>query len=85
VTDRKADAPRDPVVAYDVMRFAANRLAAIYASRATIGGIEDPAILAIAELYAEVEAVDSHDMAAQDAATASFRARRSELEAETSS
>ena len=60
---------------YDVMREAANRLMGVCAQRSTAGGPEDPAVLAIAVVLNEVEAVDPRDLDAQRAAAEGFRAR----------
>lgn len=38
--DADAPVPDDPVAVYDVMREAANRLAAVYAQQVTVGGID---------------------------------------------
>jgi len=65
----------DPVAVYDVMRDIANRVVAVYASRVTVGGVGDPAGQAISDLVDEVDAIDAHDLAAQKAATATFRKR----------
>ncbi|MET4705169.1 hypothetical protein ABIB54_002666 [Frigoribacterium sp. UYMn621] len=70
---------QDPVVVYDVMREAANRLVGVYAQRATVGGTDDPAIQSISAIYDEVEAIDPNDLAAQEAATGDFRARYAAL------
>lgn len=65
----------DPVVVYDMMREAANRLCAFYARQVTAGGLGDPAIGEIRAVWAEVNAVDTRDLEAQRAATAEFRRR----------
>nr|WP_152665904.1 hypothetical protein [Mycobacterium sp. UM_NZ2] len=68
--DLDAPVPDDPVAVYDTMREAANRLTAVFAEQVTIGGIADPAIVAIRALRAEVAAVAWNDLAAQKAMTA---------------
>ena len=70
-----ANQPRaqDPVVVYDVLRESANRLASIYAERVTVGGLEDPAVLAIIAILDEADAVDSRNTDAQLEATDAFR------------
>ena len=55
----------DPVAVYDVMREAATRLGAVYAQRVTVGGADDPAIIEIRNIDAEVNAIDPHDIEAQ--------------------
>ena len=72
----------NPVVVYDVTREAANRVVDFYASQATIGGADNPAVIAISDIYAEVKAIDARDREAQHAATESFRARYAELRAQ---
>ena len=64
----------DPVVAYDVMREASARLMGLYAGQITTGGPADPAIAEMRKIRAEARAIDTHDAAAQAAATADFRA-----------
>ena len=64
----------DPVVAYDVMREASTRLMGLYAGQITTGGPADPAIAEMRKIRAEARAIDTHDAAAQAAATADFRA-----------
>lgn len=65
----------DPVVAYDVMREASARLMGLYAGQITTGGPADPAIAEMRKVRAEARAIDTHDAAAQAAATADFRAK----------
>lgn len=65
----------DPVVAYDVMREASARLMGLYAGQITTGGPADPAIAEMRKIRAEARAIDTHDAAAQAAATADFRAK----------
>jgi hypothetical protein len=72
----------DPVAVYDVMRDTANRVVAVYASRVTVGGVADPAVQAISDFWAEVDAVDARDLAAQKIATTMFRKRFEALVAE---
>ena len=79
MTMNKIRTAKDPVVVYDVMREAANRLVGLYAQRATVGGLDDPAVEAIANIFDEVRAVDSHDIEAQEIATADFRSRYATL------
>ena len=67
--------PDDPVVIYDIMREAANRLCAFFAGQATVGGIEDPAIAEIWAIREEVNAVDTRDLDAQRQTTEDFRRR----------
>lgn len=55
----------DPVVVYDILREAANRLCAYYAERVTKGGLEDPAIEAIRRIRSRVRAVPLSDMQSQ--------------------
>jgi hypothetical protein len=57
---------RDPVVVYDVMHEAASRLVGIYAQRATVGGLDDPAVKAVSAIYDEVSGIDPHNMDAQE-------------------
>jgi hypothetical protein len=54
-------------IAYHSLRDAARRLVAVYSLRASIGGIEDPAIQAIADIFEQVEAVASRGIAQQRA------------------
>lgn len=69
----------DPVVVYDVMWEAANRLGAVYAQQVTSGGVNDPAIAKMRALDAEVEAVDPDDLDAQKAKTVDLRRRYEQL------
>lgn len=78
-TLRPERTPSDPVVVYDVMREAANRVVGVLAARVTIGGTADPAVAAISEICDEVDEVDPLDVPAQVAATEYFRQRRQEL------
>ena len=75
MTADNAPPAQDPVVVYDLMREAANRLIGVYAQRGTVGGLNDPAVQAIIAVLDEVEAVDPRDVGAQRAATEVFRAR----------
>jgi len=71
----KANVAEDPVVIYDTMREAANRLVSVYAERVTFGGMDDPAIQEIRAIRAQTLAVDTRDIAAQKKAAADFDAR----------
>lgn len=55
----------DPVVVYDVLREAANRLSALYVRQVTVGGAQDPAILRVRAVRDQVRAVDVDDLCAQ--------------------
>jgi len=70
---------RDPVVTYDVMREAANRLVGLYAQQVTVGGTGDPAIIAMRALRDEVYAVPTHDLDAQELKTIELRERYDRL------
>ena len=74
--------PDDPVAVYDVLREAANRLGGLYVQRVGAGGLDDPAIVALRALDAEVAAVDPADIAAQKELTAELRRRYADLIAE---
>ena len=65
----------DPVVVYDIMREAANRLAAPCVRQVTVGGAEDPAIIAVRAINDQVLAVDVNDLQAQLDLTAEFDKR----------
>ena len=65
----------DPVVVYDIMREAANRLAALCVRQVTVGGAEDPAIIAVRAINDQVLAVDVNDLQAQLDLTAEFDKR----------
>lgn len=69
----------DPVVIYDVMWEATNRLTALYAEQVTIGGMRDPAVRQIRDYRAIAEAVDPDDLDAQRALTTKFTHLREEL------
>jgi hypothetical protein len=69
----RASSIEDPVVVYDVMREAANRLVGFYATQVTVGGMSDPAIQKMREVRAMALAVDPRDMAVQKSATEQFR------------
>ena len=66
---------QDPVVVYDIMREAANRVCSIYAERVTTGTVEDPAVEQIRAIWAEADSVDTHDQQAQRLATDKFNER----------
>lgn len=68
-----APVPDDPVVVYDTMRDAATTLGAVYAQRIGVGGLDDPAVVAMRALDAEVAAVDPGDVTAQKAMTVELR------------
>jgi hypothetical protein len=70
---------QDPVVVYDVMREAANRLISLYIRQINAGGIEDPAVQMIRSIRQEVHNVSIEDIAQQVALTESFVHRREEL------
>lgn len=59
----------DPIVTYDLMWEAANRLGAVYAEQVAEGGLKDPAVIAMREIHAEVEAIPARDPVAQRAKT----------------
>ena len=79
MTSKSVQVAEDPVVAYDIMREAANRLCGVYASRATSGGIEDPSVQAIRSVRAEVRGIDTEDARSQQLATANFNERYATL------
>jgi len=70
---------QDPVVIYDIMWEAVNRLTSLYVGQIGPGGIDDPAIREIRSIRAEAEAVDPDDLKAQHALTADFAERRRAL------
>ena len=72
----------DPVVVYDVMREAANRVVALLSERVTVGGAGDPMIQKMHEVDDVVAAVPTHDVSAQRAATVRFRRQYEQLLAE---
>jgi len=67
---------QDPVVVYDLMWEATNRLTSIYVGQIEAGGTDDPAIRMIQGIRAEAEAVDTDDLERQRALTVDFRERR---------
>ena len=69
----------DPVVIHDVMREAANRLRGLYSEQVTVGGLSDPAIIAMREITAEVDSVSLTDMDAQKEKTAQLHERYVEV------
>lgn len=70
---------QDPVVIYDVMHEAANRLISLYIRQIDAGGIGDPAVQMIRSIRQEVHDVPVEDLAQQVALTESFARRREEL------
>jgi hypothetical protein len=70
---------QDPVVIYDIMWEAANRLTSLYVRQIGEGGIEDPAIQMIRSIRQEAEDVPTEDIAQQIVLTESFVNRREEL------
>jgi hypothetical protein len=70
---------QDPVVIYDIMREAANRLISLYVKQIGEGGVEDPAVQMIRSIRQEAENVPTEDIAQQVALTESFVNRREEL------
>lgn len=69
----------DPVVIYDIMREAANRLISLYVGQIDEGGIEDPAVQMIRSIRQEVHDVPTEDLAQQVTLTESFVKRREQL------
>jgi hypothetical protein len=65
----------DPVVVYDLMREAANRLIARYAGRRTAEGLAASDIAEIRAIRAHVAAVNPADVEAQRRVTAELRIR----------
>ncbi|MCL2787515.1 MAG: hypothetical protein FWD59_03345 [Micrococcales bacterium] len=65
----------DPVVVYDIMCEAANRLVSVYASRPRASGVPSEESRVIRAIRAEVCAVDLHDLEAQKAKTTDFNER----------
>ncbi|TXH11127.1 MAG: DNA-binding protein [Spirochaetes bacterium] len=77
--DLDAPVPANPVSVYDTMREMSNRLVAVYAERITAGGLDDPAIVQIRAVRAEVDAVSATDMEAQKELTEDLRKRYAAL------
>ncbi|WP_027465292.1 hypothetical protein [Curtobacterium sp. UNCCL17] len=69
----------DPVVSYDVMWEAANRLTSLYVRRITVGGTEDPAIVEIRQIRRRADDVDVDDLDAQHQLTVEFADRRERI------
>lgn len=63
--DTKTSTTEDPVVVYDVMREAGNRLIAAILENTADGGLNDPAIQAVRDVRAELRAVPVNDIQAQ--------------------
>jgi hypothetical protein len=69
----------DPVVVYDVMWEATNRLTSLFVGQVTVGGMDDPAIQRIREYRSRAEAIDPDDLDAQRQLTAEYSHLRDEL------
>jgi hypothetical protein len=70
---------QDPVIIYDIMWEAANRLTSLYVEQIGEGGIEDPAVQMIRSIRQEAHDVPVDDLVQQIALTESFVNRREEL------
>ncbi|MGW8431617.1 hypothetical protein ACWGJ9_11040 [Curtobacterium citreum] len=71
----------DPVVVYDIMREAGNRLIAAILENVTHGGMDDPAIREVRAVRAELRAVPLDDLAAQTAKTEELVERERQMRA----
>jgi hypothetical protein len=80
--DPDGPVPDDPDAIYDIydiLRESANRLGALYAQQITKGGTDDPAIIAMRAVDAEIRAIPLDDLDAQKALTRELKRRRREL------